>query len=85
MDEFCEFDQILHCVKIIVEVMVIIKFVSDFLCNCYHEFKQMIESSVFTWLYFMLSNLDLKKFDSAVNPHFYATLFTYGKSTLTFS
>jgi hypothetical protein len=48
MDEFCEFDQILHCVKIIVEVMVIIKFVSDFLCNCYHEFKQMIESSVFT-------------------------------------
>jgi hypothetical protein len=48
MDEFCGFDQILHCVKIIVEVMVVIKFVRDFLCNCDHEFKQMIEASVFT-------------------------------------
>jgi hypothetical protein len=48
MDEFCGFDQILHCVKIIVEVMVVSKFVRDFLCNCDHEFKQMIEASVFT-------------------------------------
>jgi hypothetical protein len=48
MDEFCGFDQILHCVKVIVEVMFVIKFVRDFLCNCDHEFKQMIESSVFT-------------------------------------
>jgi hypothetical protein len=70
MDEFCGFDQILPCVKIIVEVMFVITFVRDFLCNCDHEFKQMIESSVFTYLYFMLSNLDLKKFDFAVNPHF---------------
>jgi hypothetical protein len=48
MDEFCGFDEILHCVKIIVEVMVVIKFVRDFLWNCDNEFKQMIESSVFT-------------------------------------
>jgi hypothetical protein len=48
MDEFCGFDQILHGVKIIVEVMVVIKFVRDFRCNCDHEFKQMIKASVFT-------------------------------------
>jgi hypothetical protein len=41
------FDQILPCVKIIVEVMFVIKFVRDFPCNCAHEFKQMIEASVF--------------------------------------
>jgi hypothetical protein len=56
MDEFCGFDQIFLCVKIIVEVMVVIKFVRDFLGNCDHVFKQMIESSVFT----CLSNVDLK-------------------------
>jgi hypothetical protein len=48
MDEFCGFDQILPCVKIIVEVMFVIKFVRDFLGNCDHEFKQMIKASVFT-------------------------------------
>jgi hypothetical protein len=48
IDEFCGFDQILPCVKIIVEVMFVIKFVRDFPCNCAHEFKQMIEASVFT-------------------------------------
>jgi hypothetical protein len=48
MDEFCGFDQILPCVKIIVEVMFVIKFVRDFPCNCDQEFKQMIEASVFT-------------------------------------
>jgi hypothetical protein len=85
MDEFCGFDQILHCVKVIVEVMFVIKFVRDFLCNRDNEFKQMIEASFFTWLYFMLSNLDLKRFDFAVNPHSYATIISYGKSTLTFS
>jgi hypothetical protein len=66
VDEFCGFDQILHCVKIIVEVMFVVKFVRVFLCNCEHEFKQMIESSVFTGL----SNLDLTKFDFAVTPIF---------------
>jgi hypothetical protein len=70
MDEFGGFDQILPCVKIIVAVMFVIKFVRDFPCNCDHEFKQMIEASVFTWWYFMWSNLDLKKFGFAVTPIF---------------
>jgi hypothetical protein len=48
MDEFCGFDQILPCVKVVVEVMFVIKFVRDFLCNGDREFKQMIEASVFT-------------------------------------
>jgi hypothetical protein len=66
MDEFCGVDQILPCVKIIVEVMFVIKFVRDFPCNWDQEFKQMIEASVFTWL----SNLDLTKFEFAVTPIF---------------
>jgi hypothetical protein len=48
MDEFGGFDQILPCVKIIVAVMFVIKFVRDFPCNCAHEFKEMIAASVFT-------------------------------------